>query len=73
MIVCSDLSRNRLDRAHLLAKLLERNYSIEVIGPEIGDSIWDPLRTSSITSRLGVELSHVDAAPDCEISRPGGG
>ena len=32
-VVCSDLSHNCLGRAHLLTKLLERNYSVEVIGP----------------------------------------
>lgn len=42
-VVCSDLSHNCLGRAHLLAELLERNYSVEVIGPEVGDSVWGPV------------------------------
>lgn len=42
-MVYSDLSHNSLGRAHPLAKLIKRNYSVEVIGPDMEDSVWGPV------------------------------
>jgi glycosyltransferase involved in cell wall biosynthesis len=40
-----DLSHNCLGRAYLLAKVLEREYEVEIIGPTFGDGIWNPVDT----------------------------
>lgn len=37
------MSNNCFGRAWLLAKVLQRHYDIEVIGPAFGDGIWKPL------------------------------
>jgi len=42
-ILSPDLSHNGLGRAYLLAKVLERRYEVEVVGPLFGDEIWQPL------------------------------
>lgn len=43
-VLTPDLSHNCLGRAHLLAQLLERNYEVEIIGPQFQDDIWAPVR-----------------------------
>lgn len=40
-ILSPDLSGNCLGRAYLLAKILQRHYEVEVIGPVFGDRIWE--------------------------------
>ncbi len=42
-IITPDFSHNCFGRAWLLAKLLQNNFNIEVIGPAYGDGIWKPL------------------------------
>lgn len=42
-ILAPDLSHNCLGRAYLLAKILQRHYEVEVIGPVFGDGIWEPV------------------------------
>jgi glycosyltransferase involved in cell wall biosynthesis len=42
-ILTPDLSHNCLGRAYLLAKILQRHYEIEIVGPMFGGSIWEPL------------------------------
>jgi len=42
-VICPDVSHNCLGRSYLLAQLLERNYNVEIVGPELGDGIWQPL------------------------------
>lgn len=43
-VLTPDLSHNCLGRAHLLAKLLERNYEVEILGPLFGSEIWSPVK-----------------------------
>jgi glycosyltransferase involved in cell wall biosynthesis len=43
-IVTPDFSHNCLGRAWLLAKLLQPNFDIEMIGPAFGNGIWEPLK-----------------------------
>lgn len=52
-ILTPDLSSNCLGRAYLLAHLLERNHSVEIIGPELGNGIWGPLRDEYDYKRIG--------------------
>ena len=42
-ILSPDLSDNCLGRAYLLAKILQRRYEVEIVGPIFGDSIWKPV------------------------------
>lgn len=43
-ILCPDLSTNCLGRSYLLAKILQKNYEVEIIGPLlINNTIWPPL------------------------------
>ena len=39
-ILCPDLSINCLVRPYLLAKILQRHYEVEIIGPVSGEGIW---------------------------------
>ena len=38
-ILTPDLSHNCLGRAYLLAKILQRHYEVEIIGPVFGNGI----------------------------------
>jgi len=40
-ILTPDLSQNCLGRAYLLAKILQRHYKVEIIGPMFGEGIWE--------------------------------
>ena len=42
-ILSPDLSQNCLGRAYLLAKILQRHYDVEIVGPMFGDEIWGPV------------------------------
>ena len=49
-VVAWDLGHNPLGRAYLLADMLRRNYTVELIGanfPRFGRSLWEPLRGCS--------------------------
>ncbi|NPD90106.1 MAG: glycosyltransferase family 4 protein [Asgard group archaeon] len=41
-ILTPDLSHNCLGRAWVLAKILEKKYKVEILGPIYGDGIWKP-------------------------------
>lgn len=43
-IITPDVSHNCLGRAYLLAKLLQKEYEVEIIGAEFGQGIWKPVR-----------------------------
>ncbi len=45
-ILSYDLSHNCLGRAYLLAKVLQRSYDVEIVGPIFGDGIWNPVDTN---------------------------
>lgn len=42
-ILTPDFSQNCLGRSYILAKILQRHYEVEIIGPIFGDSIWAPV------------------------------
>jgi len=42
-ILTPDLSHNCLGRAYLLAKILQRRYDVEIVGPMFGEEIWEPI------------------------------
>lgn len=43
-ILSCDLSHNCLGRAYLLAKILQKRYKVEIIGPILEKGIWDPVK-----------------------------
>lgn len=52
-ILNPNLSSNSLGRAYLLAKILQRKYKLEIIGPIMGDGIWKPVKNDkSITYKF---------------------
>jgi len=42
-ILTPDLSHNCFGRAYLLAKIFQRRYEVEIVGPIFGDGIWQPV------------------------------
>jgi glycosyltransferase involved in cell wall biosynthesis len=50
-IVCFDLADNALGRAELLARLLAARYEVEVVGPQLGGTVWRPVAESPISHR----------------------
>jgi hypothetical protein len=42
-ILAPDLSHNGLGRAYILAKILQRRYEIEIVGPILDKEIWLPV------------------------------
>lgn len=47
-ILTPDLSHNCLGRAYILAKILQKHYEVEIIGPMFGNGIWKPLNMNEI-------------------------
>lgn len=43
-ILTADFSNNCFGRSWLLAKLLEDDFKVEIVGPAYGDGVWGPLK-----------------------------
>lgn len=43
-IISSSSSRNSIGRAFVLAEVLKRRYKVEIIAPDFGSGIWEPLK-----------------------------
>ncbi|MBD2121174.1 glycosyltransferase family 4 protein [Trichocoleus sp. FACHB-262] len=56
-ILTPDLSHNCLGRAHLLAKILQRQYEVEIVGPMFSNKIWEPLADMDNISYSTVRIS----------------
>ena len=41
-LLVSDMSTNCVGRAYVLAKVLERHYDVEIVGPASGSGVWSP-------------------------------
>ena len=50
-IACADLSSNCLGRSYILARVLERRYDVEIVGPAFGEGIWEPLAGETFSYR----------------------
>ncbi len=62
-VVCWDLSHNPVGRAAVLCKLLETDWTVELIGPiwrRFGNSLWKPLQDEGLT----VRSFHASSLPD---------
>jgi len=46
-ILSPDLSSNSTGRSYLLAKMLQKKYAVDIIGPCLKGSIWSPLKGDS--------------------------
>jgi len=46
-LLTPDFSENSTARAYIFAKVLDRHYDVEIIGPKFGNKIWEPLRKDS--------------------------
>jgi len=57
-ILAPDLSHNCLARAYLLARVLQRRYEVEIVGPAFQGTIWQPL-----ANQTEVELKLVPGYP----------
>ena len=56
-ILSPDLSDNCLGRAYLLAKILQRRYEVEIIGPVFGDGIWEPVANDKSIIYKSIKIS----------------
>lgn len=56
-ILTPDLSHNCLGRAYLLAKILQRYYEVEIIGPMFGEGIWEPVAGDKTIEYKSVKIS----------------
>lgn len=55
-VLTPDLSHNCLGRAYLLAKILQRHYEVEIVGPIFGNGIWEPLAYQNQLSYKAVKV-----------------
>ena len=56
-ILTPDLSLNCLGRAYLLAKILQRRYEIEIVGPMFGEGIWEPVSNDKSIKYRFIKIS----------------
>ena len=56
-ILSPDLSHNCLGRAYLLAKVLQRHYEVEIIGPMFGEGIWEPVANDKSIKYKFIKIS----------------
>ncbi len=56
-ILTSDLSDNCLGRAYLLAKILQRHYEVEIVGPQFREGIWEPVAHDKSITYKTVKIS----------------
>ena len=61
-ILAADLSSNLMSRVYILAKLLEPEFTVHIVGPGNLENLWEPLRADSTlhyrpyTARSALEL-----------------
>jgi hypothetical protein len=46
-VLTTDVSSNALARAYLLAKLLEPEFDVHIVGRGTNDDIWAPVRSDT--------------------------
>jgi glycosyltransferase involved in cell wall biosynthesis len=56
-ILTPDLSRNCLGRAYLLAKMLQKYYDVEIIGPMFGNGIWNPVANDTTITYKSIKIN----------------
>ena len=69
-VVTWDLGHNPAGRAHVLYRLLESDWDVELIGPHwtrYGDSLWEPLQSANLTVRSFQCRTFEDFMPSAEV------
>ncbi len=56
-ILTPDVSQNCFGRAYLLARILQKHYEVEIVGPAFGRGIWPPLANDTSISCKYVRIS----------------
>lgn len=56
-IISPDLSHNCLGRAYILAKVLQRHYEVEIVGPMFGEGIWEAVANDKSIKYKFVKIS----------------
>ncbi len=51
-ILCHDVSKNALGRAHIFYDLLHEDFDIEIAGPSSTGRIWEPLREENMKIKV---------------------
>lgn len=57
-VLAADVSSNCFGRAYVLARALQEEYDVEIIGPVFGQTVWEPL-----VEQNDVELRTVPGRP----------
>ena len=63
-IVCADLSGNCLGRSYILARVLERHYDVEIVGPAFGRGLWEPLGAGDFPHRAWPMSRRASSLPE---------
>jgi len=58
-ILTPDLSNNCFGRAYLLAKILQKNYEVEIIGPIFRKKIWEPLSDINDVTYKSIKIGRI--------------
>jgi glycosyltransferase involved in cell wall biosynthesis len=58
-LLCADVSRNAFGRAYVLARVLARNYEVQVAGARFGASVWPPM--AGLLEAYGIQVIAVPA------------
>ncbi|MFQ6100776.1 MAG: glycosyltransferase family 4 protein [Anaerolineae bacterium] len=56
-LLCTDVSRNAFGRAYVLARVLARDYEVQVVGPQFGASVWPPM--AGLLEKHGIRVTAV--------------
>jgi len=63
-ILCADLSGNCLGRSYILARVLERHFEVEIVGPAFGTGLWEPLAAGAFPHRAWPMSRRATSLPD---------
>jgi len=58
-ILSPDLSSNCLGRSYLLAKILQRHYEVEIVGPVYGEGIWKPVANDGNVTYKDIKVTGI--------------
>lgn len=58
-LLCADVARNAFGRAYILARVLARDFEVQVVGPQFGSSVWRPM--VGLLEKHGIAVTAVPA------------
>lgn len=71
-VVIPDLScayGNCMSRGYLFAKILQRRYEVEMVGPLLGEGIWTPVASDSHMNYKGVDCRGITLKEGVKLSQ----